>query len=447
MIAGQLKVASGAARGRMDRQGDGATLGLWGWAMYDWANSAFVTVIQTFIFAAYFTGSIAPDPITGSALWGNVNSGAALLVAAGAPLLGAIADQSGRRKPWIFCFTIICVGCTALLWFIRPGESKVTAALILVGLATLGFEFAGVFYNAMLADLAPEERIGRWSGWGWGLGYAGGLGCLLVSLLAFIGDRAWFKLDQSQAAPVRATFVLVAVWYLLFSLPLFLLTTDRQPSGLSWRRAASRGGRQLYQSVREARRYRGIGRFLVARMIFADGLATLFVFGGIYAATVFGLREQEVLLFAISLNITAGAGAALFAWLDDRLGAKATILASLAGLLLASLLILTVTNVRWFWLGGLLLGIFVGPCQAAARSYLARLAPAAMRSEMFGLFALSGKATAFLGPLLVGWLTYWSGSQRIGMSVILLFLLGGFGLMLTVDNDRRYGAEEVGERI
>jgi UMF1 family MFS transporter len=419
-------------------RGKSSTAGLVSWAFYDWANSAYITVIQTFVFSAYFTRSVAVDANTGSALWGNAIGMAGLLVAVCGPILGAIADQTGRRKPWIIWFTLLCVICSGLLWFVRPDTAYVWTALLLIGLSTLGFEFASIFYNAMLPDLVPPHRIGRWSGWGWALGYAGGLACLILALLAFVdGENSWFRFNRDNAQHIRATFVLVAGWFLLFSLPLFLITPDKERRAIPWRKAVSLGMRQLYHSVREIRRYSNIIRFLVARMIFVDGLATLFVFGGIYAATVFEMTERDVLLFGIGLNVTAGVGAALFSFLDDRLGAKTTIIASLVGLAGSTLLILTVTSQIHFWIYSLVLGIFVGPCQASGRSYLARMAPAALRNEMFGLFALSGKATAFFGPLLVGWVTYLSGSQRLGMSTILLFFVVGFFLMLPVANDRK----------
>lgn len=415
-----------------------STSGLVSWAFYDWANSAYITVIQTFVFSAYFTRSVAVDQTVGSALWGNAIGVAGLLVAICGPILGAIADQTGRRKPWIFWFTLLCVLCTGMLWFVKPASAYVRPALLLICLSTLGFEFASIFYNAMLPDLVPPNRTGRWSGWGWALGYAGGLACLILALLAFVdGENSWFGFSRDNARHVRATFVMVAGWFLLFSLPLFLITPDKAGRAIPWRNAVSRGMRQLYQSVLEIRRYGNIVRFLVARMIFVDGLATLFVFGGIYAASVFEMTERDVLLFGIGLNVTAGIGAALFSFLDDRLGAKTTIIASLVGLAVSTLLILTVTSRMWFWIYSLVLGIFVGPCQASGRSYLARVAPPALRNEMFGLFALSGKATAFFGPLLVGWVTYFSGSQRLGMSTILLFFAAGFFLMLPVANDRK----------
>lgn len=407
--------------------------GLFSWAMYDWANSAFPTVIQTFVFAAYFTRQIAANETVGSAQWGNTISIAGLIIAITGPILGAVADQGGRRKPWIAAFTGLCIVATAMLWFVQPSNDYLVLALVMVALGTIGSEFAFVFYNAMLPNLVSKEKMGRWSGWAWGLGYAGGLACLVVALFAFINtDHAWLGLDRSSAEHVRATFVLVSVWYLVFALPLFLVTPDVPGTGKKFGAAVRDGLKQLRRSIQNVREYKPIIRFLIARMFYIDGLATVFSFGGIYAAGTFNMTEQDVLMFGIALNVTAGLGAAGFGWLDDKIGSKRTILLSLTGLVLPTILILLVTTEYWFWVFGLILGIFVGPVQAASRTLMARLAPEGLQNEMFGLFALSGKVTSFMGPFLVGTLTYIFESQRIGMSAIVLFFLIGFVLMLGV---------------
>jgi len=407
--------------------------GLISWALYDWASSGFPAVIQTFVFAAYFTRQIAVDETTGSAQWGYTAALAGLFIAISAPLLGAVADQGGRRKPWIMMFTLLCVLSTSLLWFAYPNNSTLIYSLTLVGLGTIGAEFAFIFYNAMLPDLVPSQKMGRWSGWGWGLGYAGGLACLIISLYGFImPDQPIIPIGTEHAAHVRATFVLVAVWYLLFSIPLFIFTPDLPDTQKPWRQAASDGWKQLKQSIINVSKYKSIVRFLFARMLFIDGLATVFAFGGVYAAGTFDMDEQQVMIFGIGLNITAGLGAALFAWIDDRIGSRNTIIIALVALIGTTSLVLFVSQAIYFWVFGLALGIFVGPVQAASRTMMGRLAPPELRTEMFGLMAFSGKATAFAGPLLVGALTAFSGSQRIGMTVIVLFFIAGLLLMLQV---------------
>lgn len=417
----------------MNDRNNKSTISLISWALYDWANSAFFAVIQTFVFATYFLQSIAENDTIGSTQWGNTIGAAGLLIAVSAPFIGAVADQLGRRKPWIACFSLLCVIATAGLWFMEPSSDFVVPALILIFLGTVGSEFAIVFYNAMLPDLASEERIGRWSGWAWGLGYAGGLACLVVALFIFVDvANPPFGLDKATAEHVRATFILVAIWYAVFSLPLFIFTDDRKATGVPLTDAVKTGWRQLKSTIREVRQYRHIVRFLIARMVFIDALATVFAFGGIYAAGTFDLGEREVLLFGIGLNLTAGLGAVLFAWMDDSMGSRDTMLWSLAGLIVTTSAVLLVTGVNWFWIFGLLLGIFVGPVQAASRTYMARVSPPGLQNQMFGLLALSGKVTAFAGPLLVGWVTYFADSQRIGMSVIVMLFMLGFVLLYRV---------------
>jgi len=417
---------------------DGVTAGaggraLFAWALYDWANSAFVTVIQTFLFAAYFIRAVAPNENFGSAAWGNTIGIVGLLVAVGGPLFGSIADQYGRRKPWLLAFTVGCIAATAGLWFAAPQSSSLWLALTLVAAATACYEYAAIFYNSMLPTLAPPRRVGRWSGWGWSLGYAGGLACLLLALLAFVSeDHAWLTLDRQRAYHIRGTFPLVAAWYLLFSIPLFWLTPDTPRSGKPLARCARDGLRQLLDSLRHARRHAAILRFLIIHMIYVDGLATLFAFGGVYAAGTFDMREQDVLMFGIAMNITAGLGAALFAWVDDWVGSKRTIIVSLIGLIIPGSMMLLTSSQTLFWIFGMILGVFVGPVQAASRSYLAHVAPPGLRNEMFGLYAFSGKATSFLGPIAVGWLTVLCNSQRAGMSAIMIMLAVGLTLMFTV---------------
>lgn len=416
---------------------------LWSWALYDWANSAFFTIILTFVFAQYFSVSVIQDEVAGTRAWGNIVGIAGVVIAILAPILGAVADQSGRRKPWLISFTLLCVISSAMLWTVTPDQSQFWTAALWVGLGTLGAEFAFIFYNSMLPDLARPERTGRWSGWAWGLGYVGGIASLVVALYGFIeADGTFFNLDRDAAEHVRATFVLVAVWYLVFALPAFFFIPDRPSTGLSLGAATRAGLAQLKQSIAHVRQYRDIVRFLIARMLYTDGLATIFTFGGVYAAGTFNMSPTEVLQFAIALNVTAGLGALGFAWIDDALGGRNTILLSLVGLGCSAFAILVVDGATAFWIWGMILGIFVGPLQSASRSHLARVAPPHLQTQMFGLFAFSGKATAFAGPLLVGLVTSVTDSQRWGMSTILLFLLIGFVLMLKVPATEARKAED-----
>jgi UMF1 family MFS transporter len=408
-------------------------MGLFAWCTYDWANSAFPTVIVTFVFAAYFTKEVAPDEVTGTSQWSFAISLSMLACALLGPLLGAIADHGGRRKPWVLAFTAMMVASTALLWFATPKTEAVCCVLLCFAVANFAFETATIFYNSMLPAISPPGMIGRLSGWGWGLGYVGGLVCLGVALLLLIQpDPPLFGLDKATAEPVRATALLVAGWVALFSLPFFLLAPDRASGGIPPAQAVRRGLATLARTFRQLRRYRQISLYLLAHMIYTDGLNTLFSVGGIYAAVTFGMDFDELLLFGIMLNVTAGLGAFAFGWVDDWIGPKRTVLIALAGIGALGAAILLVQSKVAFWAFALPIGIFLGPAQSASRSLMARIAPPQVYAEMFGLYALAGKATAFIGPALFGWVTALSGSQRVGLSTILVFLLLGGLLLLPV---------------
>ncbi|WP_045217129.1 MFS transporter [Desulfonatronovibrio magnus] len=418
-------------KGSLHRAGESTSPGMWSWAFFDWGSNSYATIVLTFVFATYFSQMVAGDEVTGAALWATTLGITGILVGIGGPLLGAIVDQTGRRKPWIAGFSLVCILATASLWLVKPSVEYVILALLLVSIGEIGMEYAGVFYNAMLPRLANSERMGRWSGWGWSMGYLGGLMALVAALTVITHGEQWFGLDEQTAEPVRATFFLAAAWFALFSLPMFLFTPDQPGTGKAVGRAVRDGIRQLGQSIRQAREYSYIVRFLIARLLYIDGLATVFIFGGVYAAGTFGMSPREVLVFGIVVNITAGFGAACFAWIDDWFGSKKTILLSLSGLIITGSVIVLTESVILFWVSALVLGIFVGPVQAASRTYMGRVAPEALRNQMFGLYALSGKV-AFFCPLFVGAVTYLADSQRAGMSVALFFFAAGFAVLLKV---------------
>lgn len=407
------------------------------WTFYDWGNSAFSAIIQTFVFAAYFTERVAENSQVGTAQWGMTVSLAGLIIACGSPILGALADAGGHRKRWLAFFTLFCVLCTALLWFVQPRHSDVFLAMTLVVLATVASEFAYVFYNAMLPALAPQDEVGRWSGWGWAMGYAGGTLSLVLALYLFIFDGGiWPGLNAATDEPVRATSLLTAAWYLVFSLPLFVFTQEVESVKHKAFDVVAQGLRQLKETFVHIRQYRHIALFLLAHIFFIDGLTTLFTFGGVYAAGVFHFSEQETILFGISLNVVGAIGAALFALIDDRIGSRRTILISLGALLCTASLALSSYHAAMFWGFGLAMGLFVGPVQASTRAYLARVTPAEITTQMYGFLALTGKATAFLGPALVSWATYVSGSLRVGMLPILVLLAVGLAIMVRVKPDK-----------
>ena len=405
--------------------------GIIAWCLYDWANSAFPTVIVTFVFAAYVTNVIAETPEIGTGQWGLAMGLSGLVIALLSPVLGAIADQNGRRKPWIAVLSLICVAVGGLLWTVEPTAGALVWALLLVAAANVSFEIATVFYNAMLPEVAPRGKMGRISGWAWGAGYAGGLACLAACLVLFVQPEVpLFGLDKEAYEHVRATGPFVGLWFLIFALPMFLLTPDRPGSGKPTGESVRAGLKTLRETLRKLPRYGSILRFLIARMFYTDGLNTLFAFGGIYAAGSFGMSFDEILIFGILLNVTAGLGAVCFAWIDDWLGPKRTVLISVACLIVLGAAILLVESKLWFYVLGCAIGIFIGPAQSASRTLMARLAPAEVRTEMFGLYALSGKVTAWMGPILVGFVTVQADSQRWGMATILVLFIAGALLLL-----------------
>lgn len=407
---------------------------VWSWAFYDFANSPFTTLVVTFVYATYFTQAIAPDPIIGTALWSRAVALTAVVVAVCSPILGALADRGGYRKVFVLLSTLICSFATMALYRVMPGEIWLALALLVV--ANIAFEFGTVFYNAFLPDLSSPERIGRISGYGWGLGYLGGLLALGIALVTLIQpDTPWFGFSTETGENIRATNLLVGVWFLVFSLPMFLGVAEPTPARTPGRQVVGAAFAQLGQSLREIRKYRQLVRFLVARMIFNDGLVTIFAFGGIYAAGTFGFSLQEVMVFGIALNLAAGLGAFALGHLDDLIGGKRALVVSLVGLFAATLLAVVAPNKVWLWVAGIVIGIFVGPNQAVSRSLMARFVPRDAQNEFFGFFAFSGKLTAFVGPLLLGLVTQWSGSQRAGVSVVLLLFAVGLVLLATVDEE------------
>jgi UMF1 family MFS transporter len=360
-----------------------------------------------------------------------------LVIAVLATPLGSIADRSGGRSRLLGGFTAIMVVATGLLWFIRPVPQDVLPALLLVGTATVAFEIATVLYNAMLPEVAPPRHLGLISGLAWGFGYVGGLVGLGLCLVLLINpDPPLFGLDRAQQEPVRAAALFAAGWMAVFAWPVLFAVPDS--AARSTVLQAVRGGlSELRDTLRAVRDQKGMVRFLLARMLYADGMTTLFAFGAIYAAGTFGMDTRQVLLLGIGLNVTAGVGALGFALIEDRIGAKTTILIALSCLTALGAGVLLATEVRLFWILALGLGLFVGPAQAASRSLMARLTPPETRNAWFGLYALSGRVTGFVGPASLGVITAVTGSQRDGMAVILVLLAAGGALLAGVRSQPR----------
>lgn len=415
---------------------------VWSWALYDFANSPFTTLVVTFIYSTYFTQAIASDPVRGTTLWswGGVTV-SAILIALTSPFLGAVADRGGFRKLFLGLATGLGVVATFGLFFVLPGQ--VVPALALFVVANVAFELGIVFYNAFLPDIAPPSKIGRVSGYGWGLGYVGGLLALIVALVTLVQpEPPWFGFSTELGENIRATNLLVAGWFVVFSIPIFVFVRED-------RSRITRGGeilratvRQLVDTFHEIRHYRQIVRFLVARLVYNDALVTVFFFGGILAATIYGFTQTEILVLGIALNIAAGTGAFFMGYLDDKLGGKRTVEISLWGLIVGTLLAAVAPNRGLFWVGAMLVGIFSGPNQSASRSLMGRFVPDDKENEFFGFFAFSGKATAFMGPFLLGLLTTLFEPlrehfhpQRAGVAIILVLFVVGLLLLRGVDEE------------
>jgi len=423
--AGSLAVTlrkTGREKGGADRSEIAA------WATYDFASNAFNTLVITFIFSRYFTSVVAPDEITGGIWWARAVTISAVLVALAMPVAGAIADFSGRKKQFLLWTTAGTVILSAALFGIGPG--MMVEAILLFVAANILFEAAAVFYNGFLPELTTSDRMGRVSGFGWALGYAGGLLCLIVAL----GLVTW--LPEADQFNVRSTNLLVAVWYLVFAVPLFLFVRERQK-----RRSASiglyvtAGFRRVGRSFRQIRSYREVAKLLLARMVYNDGLVVIFSFASIYVGQVYGLEVGEILIMGIALNVAAGIGALVFGFVNDRIGGKRTIAFTLVVLSGATILGATAPDIGTFWIAAMLVGLMIGPNQSASRALLATFTPARKQGEFFGFFAFSGKLASVAGPLVFQAVLGSTGSYRMAMGSMVVFFVVGFVLLMFIDED------------
>ena len=413
------------------------------WMMYDFANSSFANNVTTFIYAAFFTKVIAENEIIGTALWSRGVGIIMLVVALLSPPLGALSDHGGYRKRFLTYSTLLCVVFTALLYL--PQQGQATYAMTLYIIACVCFEMGSVFYNAFLPDIAPSERIGRISGQAWSVGYLGGLLSMAVLMVGFVSaETPWFGLSKETHEHIRATNIGVAIWFAIFSLPALFWLPETPAQQTGGERGLTASYRRILQTFRELQHYREIFKLLIARLVYNDGLVTVFAFGGIYAAGTYGFTFEEVLFFGIIVNIAAGIGAWCFGYLDDRLGGKLTIQITLIGFVIATVIAVVPQDKIWFWVAGILVGLFAGPNQSASRSLMGRFVPENKETEFYGFYAFSGKATAFLGPLLMGIITQAFESQRYGMATVGLFFIVGGLLLCTVDEQKgiRMGNEK-----
>ncbi|KFB08731.1 Major facilitator superfamily transporter [Nitratireductor basaltis] len=434
--------------------------GIWGWMLFDWAQQPFHTLIITFVFAPYFASAVAPNAAQGQEMWGLATGVGGLLIALSSPVLGAIADASGPRKPWIAVFAVIGILANTALWFAVPDMQHLWLVMALVSLAVFGMEFAAVFNNAMMPGLVPREELGRLSGSAWGLGYLGGLVSLILVLgfmsaspesgLTILGVEPIFGLDAASREGDRAAGPLTGLWFLVFVIPMFLFTPD-QPRREAVAGAVRDGLRQLMNTLKSLPTQRSYFSFLASSMLYRDALNALYAFGGIYAAGVLNWSITQIGLFGILANVTGAAGAWIGGRMDQKFGPKFVVTISILVLSACCLLVISTTRSELlfvslgstdssapdiaFFIAGGFIGAAGGAIQAASRTLLVDQVPQERVTEAFGLYALSGKATTFIGPFAVAAATAFFSSrlfdlsvedaQRLGVTpILLLFVLG-----------------------
>jgi MFS transporter, UMF1 family len=458
-----MTVSSDTSHEKMD------TRAILSWSFYDWAAQPFFTLITTFIFAPYFASALASSPEEGQTLWAFATATAGICIAITAPILGSIADATGRRKFWILVFSIPYLICCWAFWYAAPGTPHAIAiALIAFTIGTLSIEVATVFNNAMMPTLVPKKHLGTLSSFGWGVGYVSGLVTLLFTLgffaanpttgVTLLGHEPLFGLDAATQEGDRIVGPFSALWYLVFALPMFFFVQD-SPQRSKIGPAIKKGLSDLAESLSQARSNKNIFLFLIANLSLKDGLVALFAFGGIYAEGQLGWTTIEIGIFGIILTITGTLGLILGGPMDDRLGAKPVLIFSLLVLIICSIGMISVdeTTVLFvikveaapegamfasppeqIFIGlGALIGAVSGPLQASCRSFLVRLAPKEHMTQYFGLLAFSGKSTSFLGPLALGVVTALTASQRAGMSVIIVFFVVALFVLLLVREPRQ----------
>lgn len=427
---------------------------VWAWGLWDWASAAFNAVVTTFVFSVYLTD---PDLFGQQA---NAQLGVALgiagvLVAVVAPALGQAVDRSGKRATVLTAMTLATTIITGLLFFVSPGQERLWLGLFLLAAGNVAFETGSVVYNAIIADIAEPHHYGRVSGFGWGLGYIGGIVLLLILFVGFINPEVgWFGVTGENGLNIRISMLIASAWTLIFSLPLIFTLRNKERRQGSEKVGIVGAYREVFASIgRLWKSDRSVVWFLISSAIYRDGLAGVFTFGAVLASAAFGFSSGDVIIFGVAANLIAGIFTIVFGWLDDKLGARAVIVFSVTSMVVLGMCIfffhdglgpLSPTTV--YWIFGLSLCVFVGPTQSASRTYLARIAPAGEEGEIFGLYATTGRAVSFLAPFLYS-TAITIGASLLGISLedaayfgilgIVLVLLVGLLAFLPVKAQRR----------
>lgn len=413
------------------------------WAMWDWGTQPFHTVITTFVFAVYITSEHFGST-TSTSLALSLSTGiSGLVIALAAPVLGQNADRTGHTVRNLKWYTWALAAISAGLFFVKPDPAFLWFGLILLGLGAIIAEIAGVNYNSLLDQVASPKDVGRISGFGWGMGYLGGIVSLLLLYFLFIQPEVGlFGVTGVESMDIRVSMVLCGIWTAVFTLPTFLVLKDRARETRAPRIGVIQSYRLLGQSIaRLWRTSRHTIYFLLASALFRDGLAGVFAFGAVIAAGTFGFKAGDTIIFGAVANVIAGVSTILFGLLDDKIGPKRVILLSLGALVALGLAIFWLHDHGQivFWTLGMAMTAFVGPAQSASRTFLARLIPAGRSGEVFGLYATTGRVVSFLSPAFFGMaillgarITGEENTQYWGILGIALVLAAGFILMLGV---------------
>ena len=432
------------------------------WMLYDVGNSAFQSVVVTFVFATYLASDYFIDPAivaigdadptapeylaaqAGSqAVIANLDMIASLLVAVLSPALGARTDGTGHRKRLLVAFSLVTIACMVAMFFVLPDRPLLLFGAALLAVGIVFSELAGVSYDAMLGQVSTTRTVGRVSAMGWGFGYIGSIVLLLVLLVLFIqgfgveGHTGVLRVpsgDSGEALNIRIAVLAAAVWFAAFLVPIMLRVPESHRQAERARIPWYRTYAVLWSTIRSlGRREPRLLLFLLASAVYRDGLATVFAFGAILAAQVYGFSASEVIYFAVAANLVAGLGTIAAGWFDDRFSPKSVIVVSLLSLVGVAIALFFFPNEQvWFWVLGLFLCLFVGPVQSASRSYLMRAAPAGHEGELFGLYRTTGRAASWMTTGLIAVFATLSGNPELAILAIGLVLLVGLVLLLPV---------------
>lgn len=418
------------------------------WGLWDWGSAAYNAVIVTFIFSVYLVegvGDDVPGPFRAATWLGLSSAAGAVLIAIAAPALGRRTDAAGARKKSLFWLTTAVLVITAALFFVEDDWHHLWLGLVLMAAGGVIFELASVPYFAMLRQVSTPDNVGRVSGFGWAMGYFGGIVLLLICYFGFVagdGDtRGFLGVPTEGGMNIRLIALLAAVWFAVFAIPLFLKVPEL-PSTASAdapKVSVADSYRGIWNDITTMwREDRDTLRFLIASAFFRDGLAGVFAYGAVLAVSVYSINEDDVILFGVAANVISAAGALLAGRWDDRIGPRAVIVSSLTSMLVCGLVLLVVSGPGMFWIFGLGLCLFVGPAQSASRTYLTRITDPGREGQNFGLYAMTGRAVSFMAPLLFA-VFIWAGNlltgqdtDRWGIAGIMVILGVGLVLLLRV---------------